>query len=413
MTISNPPALTANQRNAFLSGFLGWTFDAFDFFILTFVLAPVAKEFDVTVPDIALTLGISLAFRPVGALIFGLAADRFGRRRPLMACIAYYSLMEVLSGLAPNFLTFFILRMLFGIGMGGVWGVGASLAMESAPMRLRGVLSGLLQEGYALGNLLASGAYAVVFPHWGWRAMFWLGTVPALLILPLLSRVKESEAWHRSRTDMKSYGRAISAHVGLFLYMVLLMTMVNFIAHGTQDIYPTFLQRQLHYSPSVVAAAAATSMLGAICGGLVFGLLSDRLGRRRAMVTAVLLALVVIPVWLFAPNFPLVLLGAFLMQFMVQGAWGVVPAHINELSPDILRGFFPGFAYQVGVLIASVSPYVETRLGEHFGYGRAMGVFAAVVLFLGAFVIGFGPEAKGIEFGRGPAAAASPEANRT
>jgi SHS family lactate transporter-like MFS transporter len=401
MTAANAPGLNADQRNAFLSGFLGWTFDAFDFFILTFVLAPVAKDFNRSVPDIALTLTMSLFFRPVGALVFGLAADRYGRRRPLMACIAYYSLMEVLSGLAPNYLTFFILRMLFGVGMGGVWGVGASLAMESAPLQWRGILSGLLQEGYALGNLLASGAFAVVFPHWGWRAMFYLGTLPALMILPLLARVKESEAWHRSRTDAKSYVRAIFANIGLFFYLVLLMAMVNFISHGTQDIYPTFLQRQLHYGPRVVAVAAAMSMVGAICGGLAFGFLSDRLGRRRAMVSAVLLAVVLIPLWLFAPNFSLVLVGAFLIQFMVQGAWGVIPAHINELSPDALRGFFPGFAYQIGVLIASISPYVESRLGERFGYGRAMGGFAAVVLIVGAFVIGLGPEAKGAIFGRG------------
>jgi SHS family lactate transporter-like MFS transporter len=402
MTTSNPPSLTANQRNAFLGGFLGWTFDAFDFFILTFVLIPVAKDMNRTVPDIALTLFASLAFRPVGALLFGLLADRYGRRLPLMGTIAFYSVMEVLSGLAPNYMVFFILRMLFGIGMGGVWGVGASLAMESVPLKWRGVLSGLLQEGYALGNLLAAGAYFIVFPHWGWRAMFFLGGAPALLTLPLLVRVKESEAWHRSRTtDWSEYRQSIFRHSGLFLYLVALMTMVNFISHGTQDLYPTYLQRQLHYRPNTVALATAISMVGAICGGLAFGFLSDRKGRRRAMVTAVLLALLLVPLWMFAPSFPLVLLGAFLMQFMVQGAWGVIPAHINELSPDALRGFFPGFAYQIGVLIASSSPYVESRLGEHFTYAQSMGVFAAAVLIVGAFVIGLGPEAHGAVFGRG------------
>lgn len=409
MTTANSSALTANQRNAFLSGFLGWTFDAFDFFILTFVLIPVAKDMDVTVPDIALTLWISLAFRPVGALLFGLLADRYGRRLPLMATIAFYSVMEVLSGLAPNYMVFFLLRMLFGIGMGGVWGVGASLAMESVPVKWRGVLSGLLQEGYAVGNLLAAGAYFIVFPRWGWRAMFFLGGAPALLTLPILARVKESEAWQRSRTtDWSEYRRSIFRYSKRFLYLVALMTMVNFISHGTQDLYPTFLQRQLHYTPRVVAIATAVSMLGAICGGLAVGLWSDRIGRRRAMVAAVLGGLVLIPLWVFAPNFPLVLLGAFLMQFMVQGAWGVIPAHINELSPDALRGFFPGFAYQLGVLIASSSPYVESLLGEHFSYAQSMGFFAGAVLFIGAFVIGFGPEAKGVVFGRGEPAPAAP-----
>lgn len=414
MTTSNALGMTANQRNAFLSGFLGWTFDAFDFFILTFVLIPVAKEFDVTVPDMNLTLWISLFFRPVGAAIFGLAADRYGRRKPLMAAIAFYSVMEVLSGLAPNYTVFFILRMLFGIGMGGVWGVGASLALESASLKWRGILSGLLQEGYALGNLLAAGAFYLIFPHWGWRMMFFVGGAPALVTLAFLTRVKEPEAWHRSRTtDWGQYRRSIFQYRKMFLYIVVLMTMMSFISHGTQDLYPTFLQRQLHYSPKVASTATAVSMVGAMFGGLAFGLLSDRLGRRRTMITAVLGALVLIPLWLFAPTFSLVLTGAFLMQFMVQGAWGVIPAHINELSPDSLRGFFPGFAYQIGVLLTSSSSYWESRLGEHMTYSRAMGYFATAVLIIGAFVIGLGPEAKGIIFGRGEPASPLPTTNAT
>ena len=410
---TNSPALTANQRNAFLSGFLGWTFDAFDFFILTFVLIPVAKEFNVTVPDMNLTLWISLFFRPVGAALFGLAADRYGRRNPLMAAILFYSVMEVLSGLAPSYAVFFVLRMCFGIGMGGVWGLGASLALESTSLKWRGILSGLLQEGYALGNLLAAGANALIFPVWGWRVMFFVGGAPALLTLAFLARVKEPEAWHRSRTtDWKQYRRSIFQFRKMFFYMVVLMTMMSFISHGTQDLYPTFLQRQLHYSSRVASAATAVSMVGAIFGGLVFGLLSDRLGRRRAMIFAVLGALAIIPLWLFAPTFSLVLAGAFLMQFMVQGAWGVIPAHINELSPDSLRGFFPGLAYQIGVLLTSSISYWESRLGEQISYSRAMGYCAATVLIVGAFVIGFGPEAKGAIFGRGepapPAASTNP-----
>jgi SHS family lactate transporter-like MFS transporter len=389
-----------SQRDALIAGFLGWALDAFDFFVLTFVLPSVAKDFNVTRPQVALTLTLTLAMRPLGAVIFGLMADRYGRRIPLMLDVIFYSLVEVLSGLAPNYTSFLVLRMLYGIGMGGEWGVGASLVMESVPAKRRGILSGVLQEGYAVGNLLAAVAYFTVFPHMGWRALFFLGGLPALLTLFIRARVKESAVWQRSRTDWHQYGRSILRNARLFAYLVVLMAMMNFISHGTQDLYPTFLQKQRGFSPHATAIIAAISMLGAISGGLVFGLYSDRRGRRRSMVTAVLIALLVIPLWILAPSTPLIVLGAFLMQFMVQGAWGVIPAHINELSPDSLRGFFPGFAYQLGVLIASTVDYIEASLGEHFSYAQSMGIMAAAVLVIGAIVIAAGPEAKGIVFGK-------------
>ncbi len=390
----------ANQRNALIAGFLGWTLDAFDFFILTFVIADVARDFNRSIPAIAFTLTASLMTRPIGAFIFGLMADRYGRRLPLMLDIVFYSVIEFLSGLAPNYTVFLILRLLYGIGMGGEWGVGASLAMESVPARWRGVLSGLLQEGYACGFLLAAIVYSTVFPAWGWRAMFFIGGLPALLSLFVRAKVKETEAWKRSRTDWTTYRRAIARHFPLFAYLVLLMAMMNFISHGTQDLYPTFLQQQRHFTPRLTAWITIVSMIGAIAGGLAFGLLSDRAGRRRAMLLAVLLGAALVPLWVLAPSVPLVALGAFLMQFMVQGAWGVIPAHINELSPDQLRGFFPGFAYQLGVLFASSIAYIEALLAAHLSYSYSMGILAAAVLLVGALVIGVGPEAHGVEFGQ-------------
>jgi len=390
-----------NQRNALLAGFLGWTLDAFDFFILVMVLDAVAKDFGRSRPEIALTLTASLAMRPVGAFLFGIMADRWGRRLPLMLDLIFYSVIEVLSGLAPNYTAFLILRLLFGIGMGGEWGVGASLAMESVPARWRGVLSGLLQEGYALGYLLAAIAYFTIFPYYGWRALFFLGGLPALLSLFVRARVKESAAWHEHRSaDWASYRRAILNNWRLFLYLVLLMAMMNLISHGTQDMYPTLLQQQRHFTPQQTATITIVSMVGAIAGGLLFGLLSDRTGRRRSMVTAALCGVAVVPLWVFAPSTPLIVLGAFLMQFMVQGAWGVIPAHINELSPGSVRGFFPGFAYQLGVLAASSITYIEALLGEHFTYAAAMGILAAAMLVIGALVIAAGPEAKAISFGK-------------
>jgi SHS family lactate transporter-like MFS transporter len=389
----------ANQRNALIASFLGWTLDAFDFFILVMVLDAVAKTFGRTRPEIALTLTASLAMRPVGAFLFGIMADRYGRRLPLMLDLIFYSIVEVLSGLAPSYTTFLILRLLFGVGMGGEWGVGASLAMEAVVPKWRGVLSGLLQEGYALGYLLAAIAYFTVFPHFGWRAMFFIGGLPALLALFVRARVRESDAWHDHKmTDWGSYRRAIGANWRLFLYLVLLMTMMNLISHGTQDMYPTFLQQQRQFSPQQTAGITIVSMIGAFAGGILFGLFSDRSGRRRAMATAALCGVLLVPLWVFAPSTALIVVGAFLMQFMVQGAWGVVPAHINELSPGPLRGFFPGFAYQLGVLFASSITYIEAVLGEHFTYAQAMGILAAGMLFIAAIVITLGPEAKGVSF---------------
>ena len=389
----------ANQRNALIAGFLGWTLDAFDFFILTYVLNDVAHTFNRTRPDIALTLTASLAMRPVGALIFGLLADRYGRRLPLMLDVVFYSVIEVLSGLAPTYRTFLILRLLYGIGMGGEWGVGASLTMESVPARWRGILSGLLQEGYALGNILAAVAYFTIFPHFGWRALFFVGGLPALLSLFIRAKVKESAAWHAKRTDWSNYWLVVRRNWKRFLYLVLLMTMMNFMSHGTQDLYPTFLSKQRSYGANATAIISIIAMIGAICGGLAFGAYSDRKGRRRAMITAALLGVAAIPLWILSPTTSLLIAGGFAMQFMVQGAWGVIPAHINELSPGELRGFFPGFAYQLGVLCASSISYIEPKLGERFSYTQSMGILAALVLTLAALVVYFGPEAKGVHFG--------------
>jgi MFS transporter, SHS family, lactate transporter len=389
----------ANQRNALIAGFLGWTLDAFDFFVLTYVLSDVARDFHRTRPDIALTLTASLAMRPVGAILFGLLADRYGRRLPLMLDVVFYSIIEVLSGFANSYRVFFFLRLLYGIGMGGEWGVGASLAMESVPARWRGVLSGLLQEGYALGNILAAVAYFTIFPRFGWRALFFVGGLPALLSLFIRAKVKESEAWHSTRTDWETYWAIVRRNGRRFLYLVLLMTMMNFMSHGTQDLYPTFLSKQRGYGPHATAIISIIAMIGAICGGLAFGAYSDRKGRRRAMITASLLGLAAIPLWILSPTTALLVAGGFAMQFMVQGAWGVIPAHINELSPGELRGFFPGFAYQLGVLCASTISYVEPVLGERFSYTQSMGILAAAVLSLAALVIYLGPEAKGVHFG--------------
>ena len=394
----------ANQRNAVLAGFLGWTLDAFDFFILTLVIDDIAKSFGRTRPDVALALTVTLAMRPVGAIVFGIMADRLGRRLPLMLNVIFYAVISVLSGLAPSYQVFLLLRMLFGIGMGGEWGVGASLALESASPRLRGLLSGLLQEGYALGNLLSAIAFRLVYPYFnslypgnGWRLMFFLGGLPALLSLFIRARVKESDAWHEHRMDWASYRRSLPRFWKRFVYLVILMTMMNFMSHGTQDMYPTLLGR-LGYGKTGVADLTMLSGLGAILGGLAFGYYSDRTGRRRAMLIAMVCGLAVVPFWIAGASPISIVAGVFLMQFFVQGAWGVIPAHINELSPNHLRGFFPGFAYQLGVMFAASIPYVESALGERYTYTQSMGGLVTLVFILAFIVTATGPEAKGVSF---------------
>jgi SHS family lactate transporter-like MFS transporter len=391
---------TSDHRSAVLAGYLGWTLDAFDFFLVVSCLTAIGREFHKTDAEMALTLTATLAFRPVGAFLFGLLADRYGRRLPLMIDLVFYSIVEVLSGLAPNYSSFLILRALFGIGMGGEWGVGASLAMEKVPPRLRGLLSGFLQQGYAMGFLLASLCNLFLFNRVGWRPLFFLGGLPALLALFVRMRVKESEVWQKTRHDTwGQLGRSIASHWKLFLYLAFLMTAMNLASHGTQDLYPTFLERQWHFAVGRRNGLAAVSMVGAILGGTFCGYISDRFGRRRTMAFALLGAVLAIPLWAFAPSVPLLFLGGFVMQALVQGAWGVVPAHLSELSPDSVRGFLPGFGYQMGVLFSSAIPRIEAEIANRTSYATAMSGTAAAVFLFAAIATVLGPERRAAKFG--------------
>jgi len=397
---ANAGSGASDHGAAMLAGYLGWTLDAFDFFLVVMCLTAIGREFHKSDSEMALATVVTLAFRPAGAFLFGLLADRYGRRLPLMLDLIFYSIVEVASGLAPNYTAFLVLRALFGVGMGGEWGVGASLAMEKVPVRLRGMLSGFLQQGYATGYLLAATAYFLLFERVGWRPLFFIGGLPALLALFVRIRVKESEVWKKTRLETWGHlGRALVSHWKLFLYIALLMMAMNFASHGTQDMYPTFLQRQWHLGVAARSGVTACSMVGAIIGGTLCGWLSDRFGRRRSMVVALLLATLVVPLWAFAPSVPLLVVGAFLMQFLVQGAWGVIPAHLTELSPDAVRGFLPGFGYQCGVLLASSVSYIEAVFAHHTSYAIAMAGTAVTVSLLAAAVTAVGPEHRSATFG--------------
>lgn len=390
---------TNDHWAALSASFLGWALDAFDFFLVVLCLTAIGEEFHKSDKEVGWSITLTLAFRPVGAFFFGLIADRYGRRLPMMIDLVFYSIVEVATGFSPNFTTFLVLRALFGIGMGGEWGVGASLAMEKVPVKWRGVVSGALQQGYAFGNLLASVAYLFLFPRWGWRPMFFLGGLPALLALFVRARVKESEVWKKSKAE--SWGNlrgAILQHWRLFFYLVLLMTGMNLASHGTQDMYPTFLQRFWHFGVRERSLISAVGNVGAMIGGTLIGLISDRLGRRRAIVIALLLAVLLVPLWAYAPRTAFLVAGAFLLQFCVQGAWGVIPAHLSELSPNSIRGFLPGFSYQCGVLLAGPVVFLEPLLAERMSYATAMAATAALVFVFTAIVAAVGREKKGEDF---------------
>lgn len=403
--------LTPVQRNAFIACFLGWSLDAFDFFILVFCVSSIADDFHVKVSAVAEAIFLTLAMRPVGALLFGFLADRFGRRPTLMIDIIAYSIFELASAFAPSMKVLLIARALFGIAMGGEWGVGAALAFETLPVEGRGFFSGLLQEGYVVGYLLAAAAFAGVFPlpRVGWRGMFVIGALPAFLVIYIRSKVDESPAWLKGREHAQAkdetpgiahYFRSIGANFGSFLFLIILMFAFNSFSHGTQDLYPTFLQKNHGFTPWMVGLIAIAYNIGALIGGITFGNWSERIGRRRAIAIAALLAIPVIPLWAYSQSAGMLTLGSFLMQFMVQGAWGIVPAHLNELSPASVRGTFPGLAYQLGNLLASRNAVIQAKLVEnHYGgsYAPMLMWTVIIIAMLVAAVTLVGKEAKGAD----------------
>lgn len=381
--------LTATQRNTFIACFLGWSLDAFDFFILVFCVSALAAQFHMKASEILEANFLTLAMRPVGAFLFGLIADRYGRRPALMIDIIAYSLFELGSAFAPSFKVFLLMRALFGIAMGGEWGVGAALAFETLPSEGRGFFSGLLQEGYAMGYLFASLIYGTVFTYVGWRGMFVIGALPAFLVIYIRTQVEESPAWLQGQVSRESESRLwkdIRSNLGIFLFVVILMFAFNSFSHGTQDVYPTFLQKNLQFTPKTVGLIAIVYNVGALLGGVVFGTWSERIGRRRAIVIAALLTIPVIPLWAFSHTPTMLALGAFLMQFLVQGAWGVIPAHLNELSPPAVRGTLPGFGYQIGNLLSSRNSVIQARLAESRYGGNFAPVLAWTVLLVAALV---------------------------
>jgi len=409
--------LTSDQRNAFLASFLGWTMDAYDYFIVVLVYADIAKDFHVSLTKMAFLTTATLLMRPVGAVIFGVWADRKGRRIPLLVDVTFYSLVGFACAFAPSYGWLLGLRLLYGIGMGGEWGLGAALAMEKIPLARRGFFSGLLQQGYAVGYLLAALTYLGIthFTTWGWRGLFAFSLLPAMISLTLRTRLKESEVWEKVKLTSRKPSEVMRhpAVLRRFVYLILLMTAFNWMSHGTQDIYPTFLKEGLHFSSNTALTVAIIYNIGALIGGSIVGTASQHIGRRRAIVFAAALALPIVPLFTYSTQLGFIILGSFLIQMCVQGAWGVIPVHLSELSPDEIRGFYPGVTYQLGNLLAAFNLPIQQHLAATHSYSFALTVTVVPVLLAVIALTLMGAEAKGVRFGTGesgPATNPQPEA---
>jgi len=395
--------LTREQLHAYLAALGGWSLDAFDFFVFVFSLKAISAEFHTDIAAVSEGLFLTLACRPLGALVFGWLAERYGRRPILMLNVLSFSVLQLATALAPNLAALLALRALFGFAMGGEWGVGAALALETLPARGRGFFSGMLQQGYVIGYLLASIVFAVAFVYVGWRGMFVISAASALLVVYIRYGVHESPAWvagaSPQRASAAAVWRAARDHFPTLVYLVVLMACFNAFSHGSQDLYPTFLQQQHGFSAGVTGTVAIIANVGALLGGICFGTLSEHLGRRRTIALAALLSLPMIPLWAYSHTAVMLALGGFLMQFMVQGAWGIVPAHLNELSPPSVRAILPGFAYQLGNLLMSRMAPIQSGIAESHGNDYAyvlawtMGAVALVLIL----VTTLGPEARAAE----------------
>jgi len=397
--------LSPVQRHTFIASFLGWTLDSLDFFLLIFCVKAISTDFGAKPSDVLSAVFLTQAFRPAGALLFGMLADRYGRRPVLMFNILSFSLIELTCAFAPSLSVLLILRALFGVAMGGEWGVGAALAFETLPKEGRGGFSGVLQEGYAFGSILASGAFALFFHAIGWRGLFLLGASPALLVFYVQARVQESPVWlaaehkRRANREREAFSRKvgmITSFLPTFLFLVLLMTAFMSFSHGTQDVYPTFLEVQIGLSPQVVGAIGVIYGFAQIAGGIVFGILSEKWGRKRAIIVAALFSLLAIPAWAYGRTALTLAIGAVVMQFMVQGAWGVVPAYLAELTPGPIRATAPGLAYQLGGLVTSWNAKAQALAAEKWGnYPHVLAITVVVVALSLALLASLGHEVKG------------------
>lgn len=391
---------TAPQRRALFAGVGSWTLDGLDYFILVFVLTDVAHGLKSTVTTASVATTLTLLLRPIGAIIFGALAEKFGRKHILAINILLYSVIELISALSPTMTFFLVTRIFYGVMMGGIWGVASALTMETVPNRSRGWVSGVFQAGYPAGYLIAAILYGLLGEAIGWRGLFALGGLPVLLAVYMWIFVKESPVWLERGTSKDSKPRYLETFKHswkIIVFAIVLMAAFNFFSHGTQDMYPTFLKEQHGFGNGVESLIAIFYNIAAILGGILAGTLSQKLGRRWVMIVMSLLVLPAIPLWAYSHTAVMLGLGAFIVQFMVQGAWGVIPAYLNELMPLGARAMLTGFVYQVGNVIASPNSTLQASWAEHLGgnFSLPMSVIAASVAVIIAVLVFFGKETRG------------------
>ncbi|KAK9311443.1 major facilitator superfamily domain-containing protein [Lipomyces starkeyi] len=416
--------LSSRQWMFVVVAFAGWTWDAFDFFTVSLTVSDIAMSLGRTVTDITWGITLVLMLRSVGAIVFGLAADKFGRKWPFIINCLVFIVLELGTGFVQTYKQFLAVRALFGIAMGGIYGNCAATALEDCPVEARGIISGILQQGYALGYLLAvifNRAITYTSPH-GWRALFWFGACPPVLIIALRMILPETDAYLAQRHLERISPRAaflqmakssLKKYWHVIIYMVILMAGFNFMSHGSQDLYPTMLSVQLQFSPNKTTVTMVIANLGAITGGIFVGYISDFVGRRLSVIIACLLGGALIYPWAFIRNNG-IFAAVFFLQFMVQGAWGVIPIYLSELSPPAFRVFIVGVAYQLGNLASSASSTIEATIGARFpleqtssssikryNYGKVMAILMGCVFGFVLIVMLLGPEHKAADLSAG------------
>ncbi|OJJ72369.1 hypothetical protein ASPBRDRAFT_124661 [Aspergillus brasiliensis CBS 101740] len=419
-------ALTLLNRKQWLFfgvAFAGWTWDAFDFFTVSLTATDLAKTFDKSVTDITWGITLVLMLRSVGAITFGIAADRWGRKWPFIVNNLLFVVLELGTGFCQTYKQFLGCRALFGIAMGGLYGNAAATALEDCPMEARGIVSGLLQQGYAFGYLLAT-AFArglVNTTSHGWRPLYWFGACPPVLIIIYRLFLPETDTFLQRQatrehvrggvttTFLSEGNTAIKRHWLLLIYLVLLMAGFNFMSHGSQDLYPTMLENQFDFSADAVTVTQVVANLGALTGGTTLGWASQIFGRRFSIIFICIIGGALLYPYTFVTNHS-VMAAAFFEQFCVQGAWGVIPIHLMELSPGAIRTFAVGTAYQLGNLVSSASSTIESTIGERFPlpateegtkryqYGKVICIFMGCVYGYTILVTLLGPERLGRKF---------------
>ncbi|KIM77736.1 hypothetical protein PILCRDRAFT_11824 [Piloderma croceum F 1598] len=369
--------LTFIQWAQFFSGWFAWICDAIDFFTVSLSVTNLQIQFGKPAHDITTAITLTLLFRSLGAVVFGVVSDRYGRKWPLVINLILCAILQLGAGFVQTFHQFLAIRALFGITMGGIWGLATATALENLPVELRGLASGVVQEGYAVGYLIAAVINLTLVPSVsaGWRSLFWTASGISLFaaviraLLPesaVFLRAKEFEREHgltsteKNKVFLKETKRMLAKHWLLCIYAVVLMTGFNFLSHGSQDLYPTYLQTSKNISNHNATIATIIGNCGAIAGGAIAGWVSQYIGRRLTVVIFVCFIGAFIPLWILPSTFSSLSAGAFCMQFGVQGAWGIIPIHLAELSPPAFRATFPGVAYQLGNMVSSASAQIET-----------------------------------------------------